>query len=239
MIPPTIRDSALRAGLNLIAITDHNASENVAAVASACEPEITVLGGMEITTSEEIHVLAICRDQHSLAGLQSEVYEHLDGRNDPDRFGEQYIVDSEGYIIDVNDHLLSGATDLSIDELLTLIHRYEGLAIACHVDRMSFSVVSQLGFIPDTLGLDAVELSSIAGEPHYARDAYSFPVVANSDAHEPDQIGVVSNLVSIAAPHDVSVEEEKNTPGFDNLATALRNCTSSDGAGVTITTVRN
>ena len=189
MIPPSIDGAAIRAGLDVIAITDHNASENVAAVASACEPELAVLGGMEITTAEEIHILAICADIDTLTALQREVYEHLPGENDAARFGDQYIVDSEGYIVGSNTHLLSGATDLGIDEVAKLIRRYGRLAIACHIDRMSFSVISQLGFVPNNLELDAIEVSKAAGEEYFEADRYPFPIITGSDAHEPCAVG--------------------------------------------------
>ena len=68
------------------------------------------------------------------------------------------------------------------------IHRLGGLAIASHADRQTFSILSQLGFIPIELDLDGVELSHHAGpEEHY--QLRSLPVVRSSDAHFPEEIG--------------------------------------------------
>ena len=200
MIPPAIRDGAIAAGLELIAVTDHNSTENVLAVQAACEPDVRVLGGMEITSSEEIHMIAICPDRDALAGLREEVYDHLPGTNDPERFGDQYIVDREGYVVDTNTHLLAGATDLDIDALINLVRGYNGMIIACHVDRMSYSVISQLGFIPPELDVDAVELSKLAGREHFSEAAYRYPIVMGSDAHEPHQIGSSSISISGGSP---------------------------------------
>lgn len=219
MIPPAICEAAIAAGIRLIAVTDHNASDNVKAVSDACKDRLTVLGGMEITSEEEIHLLAICPDSKSLADLQAEIDEHLTGTNDPERFGEQYIVDHEGYIVDTNKRLLSGATDLGIDRLLEIVHEREGLAIACHVDRMSYSIVSQLGFIPDSFALDAVEISCMADASHYEDGRYRYPVITNSDAHEPDQIGLASTIYKRSGESDTDMDD---LPGFDDLALAIR-----------------
>ena len=213
MIPPAIRDRAIAAGLRLIAVTDHNSSENVSAVQTACEPDICVLGGMEITSAEEIHLIAICPDRDALAELQRSVYDHLPGRNDPERFGDQYIVDEDGYIVETNDHLLAGATDLDLDGVIRLVRSHDGVVIASHVDRMSFSIVSQLGFIPPGLDIDAVELSKLAGPEHYLEGSYSYPIVMGSDAHEPDQIGSASIVVSGVSPTYADISSALSSTG--------------------------
>ena len=58
MIPPLLVRRALDQGLGLIAVTDHNASGNCEAVIrAAAGTGLTVLPGMEVQTSEEVHVL--------------------------------------------------------------------------------------------------------------------------------------------------------------------------------------
>src|ERR1041385_6788538 len=60
MIPPVIVDEALAHGINLIAITDHNQTANISAVMEAAQGTgLTVLPGMELQTSEEVHVLCL------------------------------------------------------------------------------------------------------------------------------------------------------------------------------------
>ena len=60
MIPPLIVHRALQAGLALIAVTDHNSAENVAAVIEAAEGTgLTVLPGMEVQTREEVHLTCL------------------------------------------------------------------------------------------------------------------------------------------------------------------------------------
>jgi DNA polymerase III alpha subunit len=56
MIPPLIVREALQFGLNIIAITDHNATANIAAAMQAARGTgLVVLPGMELQTREEVH----------------------------------------------------------------------------------------------------------------------------------------------------------------------------------------
>jgi predicted metal-dependent phosphoesterase TrpH len=189
-VPTRIVKRAVERKLQAIGICDHNASENVEAVRKAAETTgVFVFGGMEITTAEEIHILAIFESDSGLAHLQELVYEALPGKNDPDAFGPQYIVDEEDYVTGFNEKLLMGATNIPLDGVIEAIHHHGGLAIASHIDREAFSIISQLGMIPENLVLDAVELS-----PHYMSspftvDKTAYPTVMFSDAHIPDDIG--------------------------------------------------
>lgn len=203
MIPPKIVAAAKLQGVDGIGITDHNSAANVEAVTAAAKAAgggFTVFGGMEITTQEEIHLLALFPDGEALYRLQDLVESRLYGRNNPDFFGEQYIVDAEGYVTGTSSLLLAGATGLSIDEAVDAVHEHGGIAVAAHIDRMSFSIVSQLGFIPPTLPLDGVEISKPApvetgGRSAGAIETRRLPVIASSDAHTPEMIGAAASVV--------------------------------------------
>jgi len=173
-------------GLDLIAICDHNSAENVQAVIRAAEKVgLAVIGGMEITSREEVHVLGLFQEDHLLNAVQDVIYDNLPGENDPGVFGEQLVMDREDRVVRRNQRLLIGATDLSLDEVVRIIHEFNGLAIASHVDRPSFSVLSQLGFIPEDLQLDGVEVCSerLPALPG------NMPVIRSSDAHRLGEIG--------------------------------------------------
>jgi 3',5'-nucleoside bisphosphate phosphatase len=164
MHPQALVEKALEAKLDLVAICDHNSSENVPFVMNAArDKNLIVLPGMEISTSEEVHILAIFDCLDNLAALQKLVYRHLDGENDERLFGVQAIVNENGEVEGINDKLLIGATDLSLDKLITHIHQLNGLAIAAHIDRESFSVLSQLGFIDEKIKFDALEITAATG----------------------------------------------------------------------------
>ena len=186
MVPTAIVTQAKAAGLDMIAVCDHNSTENVAAVAKAgaCE-EFAVIPGIEITSREEVHVVGLFDRDDDLAGIQATVDQNLSGQNDAAIFGPQMIVDEQDRIIGENHRLLIGATNLSLEQVVDAIHAYGGLAVAAHIDRQRFSVVGQLGFIPEGLALDAVEVSP-RGCTHQDR---GFPVVTSSDAHCLQDIG--------------------------------------------------
>ncbi len=186
MLPTAIVREARSRGLDVIGICDHNSAENVGAVTRAGAREsLSVVPGIEITTREEVHILGLFPDETAALGVQSVVYESLPGKNDQETYGYQVVVDDRDELLELNERLLIGATELTLEEVVAAIHAGGGLAIAAHIDRQSFGILGQLGFIPPGLDLDAVELS-----PHASFDAYEgFPVTTSSDAHALHDIG--------------------------------------------------
>jgi len=194
MTPREIVTASLERGLNLIAITDHNSAENVEAARKAADGTgLVVLAGMEVTSSEEVHVIALFESPDDAGALQDIVHKNLPaGENDERLYGHQIIVNENNEVMGFNRRLLIGATKLTAHALLDLIKSLGGISIASHVDREAFSVLSQLGFIPEDLCFDALELS-----PHMSRDKAEtafqglkrFPWVSFSDAHYVKDIG--------------------------------------------------
>jgi hypothetical protein len=87
MGPKVIVEKALQHGLDVIGISDHNSSENVPAVMKAAQDRnLTVLPGMEVTSKEEVHILAVFDSVDRALQLQEIVYEHLHGENDTEAF---------------------------------------------------------------------------------------------------------------------------------------------------------
>jgi len=186
MSPPAVVRRGREKGLHVIAICDHNSAENVEAAIRASEDAgLAVIGGIEITTREEVHVLGLFKDDRALQSVQEVVYENLRGENDPEAFGEQWVMNERGEVVRHSARLLIGATGLSLEEVVQTIHRLGGLAIAAHVDRPRFSLISQLGFVPAGLGLDGVEVYSDK-PPAVPED---LAVVRSSDAHRLEEIG--------------------------------------------------
>ncbi|MCD6328200.1 PHP domain-containing protein [bacterium] len=205
MTPKTIVEAALKRGLGLIAISDHNSAENVeAAVAAAESLPLSVLPGIEITSAEEVHVLGIFETCKSALEVQQVVYEHLiSGQNDEKLFGYQFAVDQFDYVVSENERLLIGATDMSVDQVVAAVHKLGGLAVAAHIERERFGLLYQLGFMPESLELDAVELTSKTTLKE-VRDRFGctldFPVLRDSDAHFKEDIGKFSNELVVEAP---------------------------------------
>lgn len=193
MSPQKITENVLRQQISIIAICDHNSAENVQPVMSAAQGKhVVVLPGMEVCSQEEIHVLAIFDKLEAALELQELVYAHLPGKNHPEVFGLQVVANERDEVVGFQDRLLIGATKLTIERVVNEIHRLGGLAVASHVDREAYSVIGQLGFVPESVRFDALELSvNISDEQ--ARTRFSgyqrLPLIRNSDAHFIQDIG--------------------------------------------------
>ncbi len=94
--------------------------------------------------------------------VQEEVYARLFGQNEEKVFGYQVVVNEHDQVEDLDERFLIGATTLNAEKVVRLIHDCHGLAVASHVDRAGFGIFSQLGFIPEGLQLDALEISKRA-----------------------------------------------------------------------------
>lgn len=193
MSPRAIVSRATERGLDVIGISDHNSCENATAVMKAArDTSLRVLPGMEVTSREEVHILAVFDNVERALRLQEIVYGHLPGENNAEAFGLQVVVNEDHDVLGFNRRFLAGATELAVEQVVETICGLEGLAIASHVDREAFGIIAQLGFIPVELDLDALEMSpnislAEAGRrfPQYA----GFPFVRSSDAHFVDDIG--------------------------------------------------
>lgn len=161
MSPRNIAARAQGKGLDMIAVCDHNSAENVIAVRRAAERvNIEVIGGMEVTTKEEVHILALFDryQDESLLSLQEIVYESLQGEREWKHGGDQVVVNEDDEVVGFNTRPLVSATRLPLEKTVDIIHSLGGLAIASHIDREGFGILGQLGFIPEGLPLDAVEI---------------------------------------------------------------------------------
>jgi PHP family Zn ribbon phosphoesterase len=208
MSPRTIVAQSLEKGLDLIAVCDHNSAENVGAVVRAGNRQgLSVLAGMEISSREEVHSLAIFDTEAQALQMQALIYRHLRGTNRPELFGDQVVANELDEVECFNDRLLIGAVQMDLQEIITAVHRLGGLSIASHVDRPSFSILSQLGFIPVEVELDGVEISR-----HMTREKARaeipglerFTLLSFSDAHFPQDIGSSLTCFLLERP---SVEE--------------------------------
>ncbi|MDI6803889.1 MAG: PHP domain-containing protein [Bacteroidota bacterium] len=215
MTPQKIINQVLTNNIDIIAICDHNSAENVPALVKAAKgKEVVVLPGMEICSREEIHILALFENLETVFEMQAKVYEKLHGKNNPDVFGLQVVGNEFDEVLGFNDKLLIGAVDLAIEEIVNRVHKLGGLAIASHIDRESYSVIGQLGFIPISLEFDALEISTRLS---YAEARKKFPeyqnytFIQNSDAHMLDDIGKCTTEFWI------------ENPTFEEIRKALKN----------------
>jgi hypothetical protein len=204
MSPRKIIADVLEKRLDVIAVTDHNSAANARAVMrSAGGTAVKVLPGMEICTKEEVHILGIFEMLEPALELQELVYARLKGKNDPEVFGMQVLANELDEVEGFEERLLIGATDLAAEEAVEAIHGLEGLAIASHIDREAFGVISQLGFIPEGLVFDALEISRNTPQEEAERrfpEYRGLPWVRSSDAHRLEDLGTSYTECFIGKP---------------------------------------
>lgn len=204
MIPPLIVRRALELGLHLIAVTDHNSAANCAAVMQAAEGTgLAVLPGMEVQTAEEVHVVCLFDTIEQALTWQGTIFDHLPAQANPEQvLGAQYVVDAEGEYIRTEARLLQTSTDLPLAEVLRRVKALGGLPIPAHVDRPSFSLLANLGFVPVGLDAPALEIFRLT-DPVAAMarwpDLAPYPLIRSGDAHRLSEISLALKL-TIAAP---------------------------------------
>jgi len=161
MIPPLILQQAKRLGLSLIAITDHNSCHNAEAVIQASTGTgIHVLPGMELQSKEEVHLLCLFDTVRQCQAWQEEVFQRLPALgNKEEIFGAQFVVDSVGEWVRTEERFLAGATNIGLEEVVAEVHSMGGIVIPAHVDRPAFSLLSNLGFVPESLKVHALEVT--------------------------------------------------------------------------------
>ncbi len=179
MTPAAVVEEAARRGLAMIAICDHNTAGSVLPAmeaASALPGGPAVIPGIEITTREEAHVLGWFPSAEEAGAAAGAL------RVDP--------------------ALASAATACTLSQTVDLIHRHGGLAVAAHVDRRSFSVPGQLGFIPPDVPFDALEISAAGAERGRAAAFASLglPLVSSSDSHFLEDVGTGLTLLDVEEP---------------------------------------
>ena len=185
--PNNIAGMAKLCGIDILALTDHNSAKNCPAFFEACKKYgIIPIAGMELTTSEDIHVLCLFEDLgHALAFDQYVENNRMRIKNKPEIFGKQLILDSEDMPIGQVDDLLISATNVSITEVSNVVANYGGVCYPAHIDRESNGIIAILGVIPEDLSFNFFELNDSENISTYS-DLYGIPkdrFIVSSDAH--------------------------------------------------------
>ena len=174
------------AGLQIMALTDHNTCKNCPAFMAAAKKQgIIPIPGMELTTAEDIHMVCLFPTLEAALAFDKEIETRLvkiDNR--PDIFGEQWVMDENDEVIGKEQYLLSNATTVTLEESVPLVEHFGGICYPAHIDRDANGILAILGAIPAEMGFTCVEL-------HDAEKAAALrplmpigcQVVISSDAH--------------------------------------------------------
>lgn len=183
MTPNNIVNMALLKGLDVIAVTDHNSCGNVRAVQKVAGDRLLVIPGMEIETEEEVHILSYFSTVEQAEKMQEEIEKSIPPiKNRADIFGRQLYLNEEDEIIGEEERLLVTASGLSIEQVFDRVRYYGGIPVPAHIDRTSYSIISNLGFIPENIEVSALEITEKKRED--LENKYKdFVILTSSDAH--------------------------------------------------------
>ena len=187
MTPNNVVNMSLLKGLDMIAISDHNSVGNVRAAMKVAEgTDLVVVPGMEVESEEEVHVLCLFPDI---------VKAHMGPvLNRPEIFGEQQYMNEEDEVVGTEEKLLVTATTLDFEKIKKYADEVGGVAVPAHVDRKSYSVLSNLGILPD-IGFETIEVSKRSEAESYAY--LRKRIIQNSDAHYLEDIAEPENWIDL------------------------------------------
>lgn len=210
MTPANLAGMAFTCGLNIAALTDHNTTKNCRAFCAACRNYgIVPVPGIEITTAEDVHLVALFESLAATESFETAFSPHrILYRNRPEIFGEQRIMDEEDNVLGIDEYLLSNATDLSLEEAVSLARTYGAAVYPAHVDREANGIIAVLGDIPGELAFTAAEFRDKTNvEPYSARYAIGEKrIVFDSDAHVLWDVNEAENFMEW---EDVSLSDEE------------------------------
>ncbi len=188
MTPANIAGTATLAGLNIVALTDHNTVKNCPAFFKAAKKYgIVAIAGMEITTSEDIHIVCLFERLEEALAFGDEIEKHkVLVKNRPEIFGKQQILDEDDNQIGEEEYLLINATDISVEDVIKITTSFGGICYPAHIDRESNGIVSVLGSFPEDYEFNCFEIYDTNLSDEYEE---RFPHIKNkiklvgSDAH--------------------------------------------------------
>ena len=187
MTPYNLVNMAKLLGLDIIALTDHNTCENCASAIKAGEAiGLTVIPGMELCTSEEVHVVCLFPDVESAMEFSDYVISSMPPvKNRPDIFGQQQILEGQDNVIGEEENLLINATLISVNEVPDLVGEFGGICYPAHIDRQSNGIISVLGTFPDTPHFNCVEFHDGSKADEYVKkyNLQDKKIIVSSDAH--------------------------------------------------------
>lgn len=152
MTPNNIAGMAALNGLNIVALTDHNSARNCPAFFEAAKRNgIIPVAGMELTTSEDIHIVCLFEQLSDALEFDNFLQQHrILIPNRVDIFGEQMIMNGMDEVIATEEYLLSNATDISVDAVPGYVKKFGGICYPAHVDREANGIIATLGIFPDS-----------------------------------------------------------------------------------------
>ena len=200
MTPNNIVNMAKLYDLDVIALTDHNSTLNCEAVMEAGkEIGLTVIPGMELCTSEEVHIVCLFPDLKSAKKFGDYVRSTLPPiRNKPTVFGDQLVFDKNDNVLGFEHTLLITASTISTNEAVEIVGNFNGICFPAHIDRNSYSIISNLGIIDDSFGFKCAEvfdLEQLESLKIQHSHLNNLKILSSSDAHYLEHLRLKENFI--------------------------------------------
>lgn len=194
MGPHAVMLEAKKKNIDILAITDHNSAGNLSVYSNIADKyNIKFIPGIEVQTSEEIHAIVLFNDLSDAEKFSKQLYKTLDPlENDPEYFGDQVLVDEAENISGYESRALINSSDWSFNDLILKTEQTNGFIFPAHVDAESYSIIGQLGFIPDDDRIIALGITAKCNiDELYSKfpKLTKYTLIRNSDAHYLKDIG--------------------------------------------------
>ncbi|MFZ5965946.1 MAG: PHP domain-containing protein [Bacillota bacterium] len=216
MTPNNIVNMSILKGLDVIAVTDHNSAENCKSCLQAAEgKDIIVIPGMELQTREEVHLLCLFQSLDAVLDFQNLIYSKATNEKNSEKlFGKQLIFDAEDHIIGTLDKLLISSINISVKDACQEVLLRDGIVIPAHVDKSTYSMIANLGFIPPNLPIKSIEIANKSNQDVFLqKNSYlkKYNVIHNSDAHYLWHISEKENFLEVQEKHIESIFKVLNS----------------------------
>ncbi len=212
MTPNNIAGMGNVAGLDIMALTDHNTCLNCPAFFEAARKNgIIPIAGAEVTTAEEIHLLCLFSSLENALGFSTEIGKNrVPVKNRADIFGNQFIMNGQDEITGSEENFLSNALRLSLDEVAALVPEYSGVCYPAHIDRESNGIVAILGTFPSLPHFTAAEFNDAGNIPEYNAKYAELKgkrIMVSSDAHYLWQINGRDNYIELSGETEREISQ--------------------------------
>lgn len=211
--PNNIAGMAHLSGIKIVALTDHNSAKNCPAFFKAAERYgIVPIAGMELTTSEDIHVVCLFEKLDDAMRFDEFIgTKRILIKNRTDIFGEQLMLDENDEVIGSEEHLLPNATLISLDEAPEIVKDFGGICFPAHIDRDANGIVAILGTVPSSPDFRCVEIHDADKISEY-KEKYGLSdklFIVSSDSHYLTDIDETNNFFELNTDSDSPDEIRK------------------------------
>jgi PHP family Zn ribbon phosphoesterase len=224
MSPKNVISILKEKGINIAAISDHNSIKNsFSFISYGMINNICVFPACEIQTEEEIHIVIVFPNLEIAQRWQDWIDKIIPKITlNPELFGDEPIVDEDENILELPEILYSVSLPVSFEEIEKKAFLDNLIFYPAHITDPSYSIISQIGFIPENHLFTCAEVSNSKDYENFKKSETDFMLITNSDAHYLNQIGLRYNCLfskdlekAYKEFVDILQKENKNKIGKD------------------------